>query len=286
MYDDALGNIQKTSTSVDILKNLTYPIKQKKLTDLEEMILKIRNLAKDDALRSDTEEVVIDSGGYLGRALEESGEYSPEQLKITHNKILFTDDAFDTVKTVIGKLPMQDGETVKYGVNAEVLIGDLIMGGQLVIRTENNSFVVDSNGVTMDFFSNSSGEDINTTNVYSSIAYTNDTSRCIRVVDGNIILNAYNSADAIKISNDCIRLYGEVDATGTENTHIWEPNEAAYIAKDSLNITNARIFNQLHFRSNDSADNDAEETYSWILFPRSNGNLSLKWTGRTDINEN
>lgn len=50
------------------------------------------------------EETVIDNNGYLGRALDDvTGKYFPEQLRITHNNIVFTETNWASASCALGK---------------------------------------------------------------------------------------------------------------------------------------------------------------------------------------
>ena len=70
--------------------------------------------------------------------LLDNGTYDPRQVKITGKTIVFTDDAWESCKVAIGELLFgEDGESA-YGVNAEAIIGDIIMG--------NNLRIIDGNG--------------------------------------------------------------------------------------------------------------------------------------------
>jgi len=74
------------------------------------------------------------------------------QIKIINNQIVFTDNAWDSVKTVLGQIALTGGGTA-YGVAAEVLIGRIIAGNSLTITNNINSsastFTVDETGATL-----------------------------------------------------------------------------------------------------------------------------------------
>lgn len=98
---------------------------------------------------SSNQEVVMNSTGLMGRKLLENGSYDNRQWKMINNKLIFTDDGWDTAKLAIGEITLPDLSKA-YGINAEVLMGNLIAGNQLVIKNESNSFVVDSTGATLE----------------------------------------------------------------------------------------------------------------------------------------
>ncbi len=137
LFDDVLGNISKSANTLNYLKEILYPIKSGEFNAMREALQTSRNLTMSGALASTDEEVVIDGSGYTGRKLLDNGTYDPRQVKITGKTIVFTDDAWETCKVAIGELLFGEGGTA-YGINAEAIIGDIIMG--------NNLHIVDSDG--------------------------------------------------------------------------------------------------------------------------------------------
>lgn len=105
-----------------------------------------------------TQGVEIDKYGIHLRKLAEGSatEYDPEQIWMVNNKILFTDDNFQTTKTVLGKFEY-DGQE-RYGLIADAVVsgyiaGSAIEGGIIKIGDRGDgtyNFEVDRNGnVTM-----------------------------------------------------------------------------------------------------------------------------------------
>lgn len=80
---------------------------------------------------------MIDDTGITVRQKTPTGEIDPYQIKITGRNIVFTDDAWQTSKTALGALVMGDDE-LSYGINAQNIIGDMIIG--------NNMRILDNNG--------------------------------------------------------------------------------------------------------------------------------------------
>ena len=132
LFDDALGKVNKSANTLSFIKDLIYPIKTGELNRMQEAIKSSRNLTMQSALASDNESVVIDGTGYTGRSILPNGEYDPRQVKIIGKNIVFTDDNWETSKVAIGEIILPDGSTT-YGVNAETLIGETILGSNLII---------------------------------------------------------------------------------------------------------------------------------------------------------
>lgn len=141
LFKDALGNIQKSANTLSYIKDIVYPIRSGELNKMHEALETSRTLTKNAALASTDEEVVIDGSGYTGRRVLPDGTIDSKQIKINGRNIVFTDDSWETCKTAIGELYFSDGDT-KYGVNAEVLMGDIILGNELhIIDNEGNELL-------------------------------------------------------------------------------------------------------------------------------------------------
>lgn len=138
LFDDVLGDVSRSANTLGYLKEILYPIKSGEFNSMKEAIQTSRNLTMSGAIASDNQEVLIDSTGYTGRKLLGNGVYDPRQVKITGKMIVFTDDAWDTCKVAIGELVFGNGESV-YGVNAQAIVGDMIMGNNLRILDNNGN---------------------------------------------------------------------------------------------------------------------------------------------------
>lgn len=138
LFENILGDIKKSSNTLDYIKEILYPIKNGEFNSMKEALRTSRTLTKNAALSSTNEEVVIDDTGYTGRKLLDSGYYDPRQVKITGRNIVFTDDAWETCKVALGEIILGDNETT-YGINAETIIGEMIMGNNLRILDNNGN---------------------------------------------------------------------------------------------------------------------------------------------------
>lgn len=77
--------------------------------------------------------------------------YDDEQMRFLNNSIVITNDNWETVKTAIGGYYYNDPVTGElrytYGINAETLIGNLILGENLGIYTDNGSLTFNNDGL-------------------------------------------------------------------------------------------------------------------------------------------
>lgn len=145
LFDDVLGSVSKSANTLNYVKDVLYPIKAGELDVVKNTLQRSRDLTMGAALASNNQEVVIDASGYTGREVTDTGEYDPRQIKITGRNIVFTDDAWESSKTAIGELILSNNETA-YGVNAELLVGDMIIGDNIRILG------TDANGDPADIF--------------------------------------------------------------------------------------------------------------------------------------
>jgi hypothetical protein len=100
------------------------------------------DVLKNEIVSGSNVGVNIDSTGILAIGKDANGNILPQQMRISNNAIVLTDDGFNTAKLAIGKL--QNG---LYGIAAEVIAGKMILGNNMIIETGNGDFIVDGNGV-------------------------------------------------------------------------------------------------------------------------------------------
>ena len=103
---------------------------------------------------ADNQNITWDKNGMLFRKWDEITEsYEDTQLRIINSTIAVTDDNWKTVKTAIGGFNYKDPVTGEikygYGINAELLIGRLILGEELGLYNESNSLTFDRNGLSI-----------------------------------------------------------------------------------------------------------------------------------------
>lgn len=84
-----------------------------------------------------------------GTGLRASSLQNQRGIWLTNDTLAFSDDNFETVKTAIGLIPLDNGRST-YGVNAETLIGKAIFGSELTLTNEDNSMTFDGAGLTVE----------------------------------------------------------------------------------------------------------------------------------------
>lgn len=157
----SLADILKETSSV----SKTVVSNWSDLTDYSKNKETITNLIEkplDSTLRAAignmaNQQFTIDETGILGRKIEkaESGEdgetaekFSPRQVRLINNVLLFTEDNWLTSSLALGEVSLDDNTTA-YGLIADVLVGNLIMGSNLKISNESNTITLDESGITI-----------------------------------------------------------------------------------------------------------------------------------------
>lgn len=135
MFEDLLGSISKSANSLAYISEIISPIKNGEFNYALEALQTSRDLTMAAALASKNEEVTIDETGITSGQINNDGLLDDKQIKLTGRNIVFTKDGWDTCSTAIGEIILSDGKTV-YGINAEAIIGDVIIGDNLHIYAD------------------------------------------------------------------------------------------------------------------------------------------------------
>lgn len=142
-----LNQATNAATSYDTVKR-QYESTKDKINFVTQIKQEGLNAALVPITNADNQSIILDEHGLLCRLYNEQKlDYELEQLKIINNLICYTDDNWQSVRMAIGKSTFQ-GESV-YGVWADVIVGNLVAGNNLIISNSSNSFVVDDSGATL-----------------------------------------------------------------------------------------------------------------------------------------
>jgi len=150
---------------------------------------------------ADSQTMVFDEHGLLMRKYDEiSSSYQPEQLKIINSTLAVTDDNWATTKTAVGKFLYYDPVTYElksaFGINAEMLIGRMILGQGLGIYNAQNSMRFDENGLNITNNVNTFTLNPNAEKLFAVTRGTED----LLSVDTNGDLHAYGNLVAKTLS--------------------------------------------------------------------------------------
>lgn len=109
---------------------------------------------KNNILAGTNHELKIDGTGLRCMKYdEESGEYSPKQIWMAHNAIMFTEDNWESATIGIGEFTDKNFGTL-YGIVLPALVGTLLAGQNLIIESEKQDggiavFKVDAEGASL-----------------------------------------------------------------------------------------------------------------------------------------
>lgn len=103
---------------------------------------------------ADNQEFLMDSSGFTGREwIPESESYSDEQVKIISHGLYVTDDGWLTAKAGVGRFTYWNPQTQQtesaFGVIADTIVGNIILGQNVGIYNESNSITLDDDGFTL-----------------------------------------------------------------------------------------------------------------------------------------
>ena len=110
------------------------------------------NATQTKIFNNDNQTVVMDENGMLFRQYdEETGEYSPRQLKIINTTLVTTNDNWKTTQVGVGEFQFYNPQTEQtetgYGVIANQIVGSLLLAEDMGIYNESGSMVFNGNGL-------------------------------------------------------------------------------------------------------------------------------------------
>lgn len=156
IFADLFGKSLSTSTSVAMNSGKWNNFNENYKDTVSTFISSALDASKNAIISSIDQEFIYGSYGLRGRKLVGEGVYSDKQLWMNNSTLAFTRDGWATSALALGEIyvtediggvptPVYKG----YGIAGDVIVGKLIAGNQLTISNENNTFVVDSTGVTL-----------------------------------------------------------------------------------------------------------------------------------------
>lgn len=143
-----VGNLSTSFNSVKkqseqgVQANLTFQkIKNEGLQSALSNVLNARDI-----------DVQIDEHGITLRKFDyELDDYSPHQMKLINRNIVMTDDSWKTARMAIGLGRYGEGNNAKlvYGVWADLLVGNMLVGEHLLIQNKNGTVEITGDGITI-----------------------------------------------------------------------------------------------------------------------------------------
>ena len=173
LYEDALGQNSKSFSELKYIASIIED-QQKQLDYQRNWVADLRTLTLNNVLTSEDQAIEINNRGLIGRKrqLDKNGEWAfdensnplfdPEQVKLINNTLVFTNDNWQTAATAVGKIAVgynPDGSVkYSYGINGQVLIGELILGNNLVLTGTGAGIKITNNQGDNTFYANENGD--------------------------------------------------------------------------------------------------------------------------------
>ena len=207
---------------------------------------------------ADNQTQTWDNHGMLFRRYNRNTDnYDDIQLKIINSTIAITDDNWKTTKTAIGNFYYIDPESGKlknaYGVNAETVIGQLLLGENLAIP---GSLTFDKDRLTITVRDNkwANGKAFtirkqNDDGTYTSLFYVDD--------DGNLVIKGDGSGLDIGSNNSIKTITDSINANRADIDILYADKANV----NDLTVINADIDN---LKANKANINDLETNYAKI----------------------
>ena len=192
---------------------------------------------------SDNQSITWGQDGILCREYNDiTSEFNPEQLKIINKGMYMTTDNWLTSKAAIGNFTYIDPITLEeisaYGVNAEVIIGRLLIGQDLGLYNTSGTLRFDDNGLVVTNGINTVTIDPNGTSVLNVknndgnvLSFDDDGDM---IIVGNITAKSLTLLGDTNIDSDSISGLSDVAISGKYSDLIDKPNLSVYIAKDGV----------------------------------------------------
>lgn len=193
---------------------------------------------------------VINSKGALMRAKNDfDSGYSDEQVKILNKGIYYTNDNWETVLTGLGHFiyydPEEQAPKEDYGVIAKTVVGQLILGNQLKIYSESDTFEMGDDGFKITAHSDRDNEDLFVLRkeigegVYQNFIHVDRDGNTIingsSVIIGTDPLDEYLDDEFTAIEDGIGELEEEVDRVDLE------AQNAARYANDYISVDNSGL---------------------------------------------
>ena len=136
------NTVSRSSRSINASK-YTYNRSAERLTEVEEIMQQQLVAAVQNIVNKEDQTVLINGSGI------NIGGKSNYQMRLVDNMIAMTDDGWKTAKLAIGLFATEAVGT-QWGVNAEMLAGNVMIGNKLILQNVNDDgymmFQVDSTG--------------------------------------------------------------------------------------------------------------------------------------------
>lgn len=192
-------------------------------TSVEQFMKSAIDAMKNNILAGENNELKIDGTGLRCMKYDEaSGTYSPKQIWMAHNAIMFTEDNWESATIGIGEFTDKNFGTL-YGIVLPALVGTLLAGQNLIIESEKQDggvavFKMDAEGASLHNAS---------FNLYGSTGGRIDMGAILGLVGGDdpdnmFFYDQFNNPTGVKTANNkSVTKVDDLDANDTPNANFW-----------------------------------------------------------------
>ena len=192
-------------------------------TSVEQFMKSAIDAMKNNIMAGENNELVIDGTGLRCMKWDEDAKaYSPKQIWMAHNAIMFTEDNWDSATIGIGEFTDKNFGTL-YGIVLPALVGTLLAGQNLIIESEKQDggvavFKMDAEGASLHNAS---------FNLYGSTGGRIDMGAILGLVGGDdpdnmFFYDQFNNPTGVKTANNkSVTKVDDLDANDTPNANFW-----------------------------------------------------------------
>ena len=192
-------------------------------TSVEQFMKSAIDAMKNNIMAGANNELVIDGTGLRCMKWDEDAKaYSPKQIWMAHNAIMFTEDNWDSATIGIGEFTDENFGTL-YGIVLPALVGTLLAGKNLIIESEKQDggvavFKMDAEGASLHNAS---------FNLYGETGGRIDMGAIFGLVGGGdptkmFVYDQFNNPIGVKTANNkSVTKVEDLDANDTPNANFW-----------------------------------------------------------------
>lgn len=192
-------------------------------TSVEQFMKSAIDAMKNNIMAGENNELVIDGTGLRCMKYDEaSGTYSPKQIWMAHNAIMFTEDNWESATIGIGEFTDKNFGAL-YGIVLPALVGTLLAGQNLIIESEKQDggvavFKMDAEGASLHNAS---------FNLYGLTGGRIDMGAILGLVGGDdpdnmFVYDQFNNPTGVKTANNkSVTKVDDLDANDTPNANFW-----------------------------------------------------------------
>ena len=160
-FAETLADAGRTSSSLDY-NFLGFKDASSQTNEVRQFMTSNLNATLNAIQNDDKVETLIDQYGiHMREWSDDQNKYLDNQMWISRNVILFTDDGWNSSKMGVGQFTNTNGDKF-YGVIADVIVGNFVLTSALTISNQNNTITMNKDGAIFNNCSITINKGVNT----------------------------------------------------------------------------------------------------------------------------